>query len=232
VIEKLQELYGGYFSTKIDICKDLKSNNSDIFHCVHHRACEYIFKKEAFLTPFIGGCNGGNCDGVVMVVGEAPSGVNDSGLLIGGMFDNVGKENNSFSVSKSPVHWIRDFVVNKYKVTPFFVDAIKCGANKQKKEKEALLEKRSYNCLKEFLSKEIEILNPKIILCMGGMAFDFTKKAIMTYCSPGHEYNLVNLWHYSYRWMKKDKRNYTGFSNVWRDQINSRSISIKSKGGV
>jgi len=207
----------------------MKSNNPEIFHCVHHKTCGYIFEKEAFLTPFIGGCNGDKCDGTVMVVGEAPSGVNNSGLLIGGMFDNVGKENNSFSVSKSPVHWIRDFVKFRYNVTPFFSDAIKCGVNRQENEKEVLLKKRSDNCLKEFLSKEIEILNPKIILCMGGMAFDFTKKAIKNYCVSGNEYNLVNLWHYSYRWMKADKRNYIGFSNVWMDQINNKSISVKSR---
>ena len=224
VIERLEKLYSSYIDEAFNglmtayKCRDITCHRKI-------SECAVNFEEEAFLSPFMGICNE---KGNILVVGEAPSTVNGAGVLIGGNFEDVGKPGNIFSVNISHVDWIREFVKNKYNTVPFFVDAIKCGINRQKDNNRYKLKLRE-SCVEELLIKEIEILNPIIILCVGGSAYRLTKKAIKRHGNPGSLYNVVPLLHYSQRNNSIHHNKYEIIREIWNKEIALKCVLIKSK---
>jgi len=111
----------------------------------------------------------GDDDTKVMVVAEAPSASGGHSVFISGKFDSFCGE----QTGKSPLQIVKQFVKENYHGTiPYFTDVIKCGVFNQNKENKKILKKRASYCIDQFLLKEIEIINPEIILCFGNTAYN------------------------------------------------------------
>ena len=63
------------------------------------------------------------------------------------------------------------FVERYYKCIPHFTDLMKCGIAKQNREQKRIFEIRKRNCVERYLRDEIRIIDPKVILCIGAMAY-------------------------------------------------------------
>ncbi|MBA7547785.1 hypothetical protein ES705_40221 [subsurface metagenome] len=100
----------------------------------------------------------------IMLIAEAPSASGGYGAHNGGKIENI-EEN-----KKSPLYDLIDFIKNNYHTIPYFTDLIKCGVSKQKNKSK--LRYRKKNCMEKFLMKEINIIKPKIIFCIGKSAYE------------------------------------------------------------
>ena len=183
VINGLEKLYDAIFVFN-DITKRNKANK---FCCVNkvYGKCN-VESIEPIYSLYVGE-EGSN----ILIVGEAPSGVEGDGPIIGGNFSDI-PENNL-----SPIHKLRDFVKDNFggKI-PYFTDLIKCGVVKQE-NKEDKLPLRETRCFEYILKREIEIINPEYIFCVGErsykiliekanvIGFDRNKIKLLThYCHP------------------------------------------------
>jgi len=130
-------------------------------NCMDGRECNRKQECAPCYTPYIG-----DPDTKVIVIGEAPSssGPDVVGAFCGGRFGDIETILGIKSLNKSPIHWIRDFVKERYGSVPYFTDFVKCGVRNQKDRER--LEKRFDKCYETFLLKEIKIVNPDIILVM------------------------------------------------------------------
>jgi uracil-DNA glycosylase family 4 len=161
--------------------------------------------KEACFTPLFG-----DNDTKIMLVAEAPSvRKNNVGSYVGGMLKDVPGKNLSS---------IRDFIKKHYNTTPYFTDLMKCGAEKQTREvKSRIFEIRTENCVKHYLLKEIRIIKPKILICLGWRSFSKLKKVQNEKIIPKN-IKVINLLHYGSQanlpLTSQDKLNY-----IWPVQI-------------
>ncbi len=95
---------------------------------------------------------------------------------------------------KSAINFIKEYDIHKR--NPYFTDLIKCGLEKTR-EKEKLLPRRN-NCIEKFLLKEIKIIQPKLIVCLGGHSHDLLSR----FRKDGRinaDIELIKLHHYSNR---------------------------------
>jgi hypothetical protein len=175
----------------------------DNFYCQNQKDCRVNLAKEATYTPYLGDVNTS-----VMVIAEAPSVTCGKGAYIGGSFSDLEVTN------KSPIHIVRDFCQKNFNTIPYFTDLVKCGIEKQQNKK--LLNIRYKNCIEHFLLKEIQIIEPEYILCIGKTSYDF----MVEYKKNGkikEPIKIFNLLHYSRRAMlplsDKDK-----IDLVWKIQ--------------
>jgi hypothetical protein len=134
----------------------------------------------------------GDEDTKIMLVGEAPSNQGKGKCYFSGNFskyiiDNP-KGNKNFRI-------LYDFFSNNdegnSRPVPYFTDLMKCGVPKQK-DKKGLSKQRITNCTAKFLKKEIEIIKPEKVYCIGKTAYNEVKKL-------GLEKNIeiIYLLHYS-----------------------------------
>ncbi len=141
------------------------SSEMHVFVCKHKDDCKVVRSKHPIWTPALGDANT-----TVMIVGEAPSATEGPGLHFGGLFEDW--ENDP----RSPVVQLRDWVKDRknYGTIPYFTDLAKCGLAKQ--QGKGLLNVRIPKCMAYLLQKEIELVAPKTILCLGNRAYDFVSK--------------------------------------------------------
>lgn len=159
----------------------LKRGMPCIFKCEHQSECEVDIKNEPIWMPAFGD-NGTK----VMIVAEAPSSTGGKGPHIGGYIKDWEKENET--TVNSLFRYVRKF----YNTIPYFTDLMKCGISRQSTEKKnKVFNKRTKYCADKFLIKEIEIITPEVILCVGKRAFD----ALNNY-KDKYNYELIQLIHY------------------------------------
>lgn len=141
--------------------KDIPKN--DEFVCKNWKSCKVnrSFKKQSCVGGYWG-----DEKAKALIVAESPSG---KGIFYGRFF---GKVDNQMDLAM-PQDTFRKFVMKNItnNITPFFTDVVKCGVSGLgKKDKFKTLNKRFIHCSK-YLTKEIKILEPDIIICAGGFAF-------------------------------------------------------------
>jgi len=132
------------------------------FYCPSKEICKVDVNRDPIYTPYLG-----DADSTVMAVAEAPSDAGRfSGPVIGGTFAQLPTsiEDNR----ASPIVWARNFVQFQYGTIPHFTDCVKCGLTRQRRR--SLLLDRFDHCRRRFLSMEIYLLRPSVILCFGRSA--------------------------------------------------------------
>ena len=194
----------------------LKRGMSRQFHCPHSVDCGVFPEKEPIpIWTSYPGDEGTE----VMIVAEAPSNTGGPGVHIAGRFADTEID------PRSPLHILKQFVKDNYGTIPYFADLVKCGLSKQGDNKP--IQNRATNCYEQLLRKEIEIIKPKTILCIGGLAQEFLKKR-QSQGDISRDIALVSLMHYSRRaslpLSNEDKMNI-----IWKKQANKISNSELSK---
>lgn len=131
------------------------------FTCQSQRKCKVNSEHEAIYSPILG-----DSQTRIMIVGEAPSSAGGTGPHIGGCVKDYLKK--GLSENEEPQNALFRFVKKYYKTTPYFTNLMKCGVSQQTKEKKkSVFEIRTKNCAEHFLLKEIEIIDPEVVLCVG-----------------------------------------------------------------
>jgi uracil-DNA glycosylase family 4 len=138
---------------------DILQRGTDLkFRCKNKKSqCCYVKKDDPCWSAMFGDPNT-----KVMIIAEAPSATGGLGPHIGGRINDKSNDERI----KSLVRFVKKF----YKTIPYFTDVVKCGVGRQEKEPKKILIKRKSYCIDRYLLKEINILNPKIILCVGNFA--------------------------------------------------------------
>ncbi len=160
--QRLEKLFGEIFVPETNFRERGKAR---AFNCPDKEDCQVDEAKEPIWSPFFGD---ETC--TIMLVAEAPSlgGKKNAGPHIGGLFDEL-EIRDGYGL-KLLREFAKELGGGK---CPHFTDLMKCGVsaqdNKSKNEKFGC---RRQKCLERFLLREIEIINPKIILCVGKVSFD------------------------------------------------------------
>ncbi|HRH65184.1 MAG TPA: uracil-DNA glycosylase family protein [Bacteroidia bacterium] len=160
---------------------------SAIFKCIHAESCVVDLTKEAAYTGILGDTNTD-----IMIVAESPTTRYGTGCFWGGNINNLLER--SEKNLKSLIQFIINYDEKKRK--PYFTDTIKCGLEKTR-EKEKLSPRKN-NCTQKFLLKEIEIIQPKLIVCLGDHSYKILDR-LKTDNKINHEIDLIKLHHYSNR---------------------------------
>lgn len=209
--DRIFKLFAKYFEAD----DFLKRGKAKAFHCPNERKCSVDKEKEPIHFPYIGYDNTH-----VMIVAEAPSiGRGTGGPYIVGRFDDIDER---LLGKSSPIYAIKTFVKKNYNTVPYFTDLVKCGfANQSSSGKEKILKKRALNCHNKILLREIQIIQPKIILCLGKQSHTLLKE-YKSDKNISSSIKLFYLMHYSRRaslpLSPEDKSNI-----VWEWQIGSSS---------
>ncbi|HHT9120641.1 MAG TPA: uracil-DNA glycosylase family protein [Candidatus Hypogeohydataceae bacterium YC41] len=133
------------------------------FACENKSKCE-VKESEPIWSPAFG------TEGTkVMIVAEAPSAAEGKGPFSGGLVKQWTKK-------IEPYYYALFQFVEEYYSTPYFTDLVKCGVSKQTKEMKKSLKKRISNCVERFLLREIAIIHPRDILCLGKESYCTLKK--------------------------------------------------------
>jgi len=183
--EEIDRLFRKYFETD----NLLKRGTPKTFHCCDEVKCSVNQHEEPIWTPYIG-----DVDTDIMIVAEAPSITGHKGPHIAGQDMGV-----SFLLDKNKrdeglnalKEFVQESIDKKFHRLPYFTDLIKCGVVNQGREEKGKLKKRLPYCTKRFLLKEINIINPRIIICVGNMANDFMEK------NNENNIKIIKLIHYS-----------------------------------
>ncbi len=171
--------------------KNFKTNNfqiqrsiaADSFCCKHEKECKVKKTEEPIWSPSVG-----NKDTPIMIVAEAPSGEGGEGPHIGGLFELRERS------KKSPLYILRQFVKENWGTIPYFTNLVKCGVAKQQHKE--VLNTRATHCFEYFLAREIKIIQPKIILCIGSLSYSSLKK-YQLHNEIDRSIRLIPLMHYS-----------------------------------
>ena len=172
-------------------CDDFFKFGSPIrsFHCDKESECGIDKKKEnePIWSPAFG-----DKKATVMFVAEAPSTTGGMGPHLGGLFRDWPSDSDRIKQGKI-IDFIK-FFTNELNYYPYFTDLVKCGpANSGDKK---TIEKRAQICVELFLLKEIEIINPTHIYCVGRRSYDWLSKYKL-FQSNGNRIELKFLIHYS-----------------------------------
>lgn len=201
------------FAEKLEIKDFLKrtprsKSETIVFACEHKEHCRVNQNKHPIWTPALG-CE----DTKVMITGEAPSKTEGLGIHFGGWFKDW--ENDP----QSPVVPLRYWVEENYGTVPYFTDLAKCGLARQQDKAE--LKVRIPKCVEYLLTKEIEIIKTRTILCVGNTAYDFVRKLKLK-----EEPDVFKLLHWSNRGSLpltiEDKKQI-----IWKWQVSSGSDKEK-----
>lgn len=173
------------FTTEFITDDFFSKGKADDFRCPLIDKCTVNKAEEPIWSPALG-----DEGTTIMIVGEAPSRRKKGGAgpHIGGQFKDW--------TDGEAVHSLLRFVQTHFRTVPYFTDVMKCGvASQTPAHKKAVFEIRTRNCTKRFLFKEIEIIDPKTILCLGKTSF-IALKGAQENGSIKQSINLVNLIHY------------------------------------
>lgn len=164
-----------------------EKQNQVAFKCDCKKNCNVDLTKEAAYTGIIGD---ENTD--VMIVAESPSTRSGKGCYTAGNIDELMKGNDKNLISL--IEFIKNKVSNNY--NPYFTDTIKCGLEKTR-EKEKLNNRLSI-CSEKFLRKEIDIIQPRLIVCLGAHSYNLLSK-LKQEKKIRQNIDLIKLHHYSNR---------------------------------
>lgn len=126
-----------------------------------------------------------------MVIAEAPSASEGQGTYFGGELEKF------LDVSKKSkgLKEVIEFIKEGQGTTPYFTDVYKCGVPRQN-DKSGLNSVRRNKCVDTFLIEEIRIINPKVIFCIGNIAFN-TVLYLKNKQRISKDIRIVKLIHYS-----------------------------------
>ena len=179
-------------------CKSfLERSRADGFTCPKQSQCKVDQKNEPIWSPGIGD------EGTsVMIVAEAPSKKAGLGPHISGLMETFSHE--------EAVNGLLRFVKKHFNTVPYFTDLMKCGVAEQTKQAKLVFRDRTSNCVEHFLLKEIEIIKPLVILCIGASSFYALKQCKET-GKIDENIKIVKLIHYGQQanlpLTKEDKEN-------------------------
>jgi uracil-DNA glycosylase len=204
--QQISELFSEDFK-----CKNFfERGRADMFTCPKQSQCRVDQKKEAIWSPGIGD------EGTqVMIVAEAPSKKGGLGPHISGLIG-------AFSQAEA-VNGLLRFAKKYFNTVPYFTDLMKCGVREQTKQAKHVFRDRTLNCVEHFLLKEIEIIKPHTILCVGASSFAAIKQCKET-GQINKDIEIIKLIHYGRQanlpLTKEDKENI-----IWPLQL--RKISAE-----
>lgn len=206
--ERICTLFARYFEADDLLTQGIARG----FHCPNEADCLVDQYREPIWTPAIGEENTH-----VIIVAEAPSKTGGLGPHIGGCLTS---DSDTMKMSKSPLRILISFVQENYGITPYFTDLVKCGADSK-----ALIKSRASNCFKRFLLKELKIMDPEIVLCVGNLAQSFLVEC-QSRGTISRRMRLISLIHYSRQaglpLSPEDKKNI-----IWKWQIGSHADKEK-----
>lgn len=191
---KLDELKFYFETNFVDFSS---SNPTNDFKCQNILKCDVHLENETACTGRFG-----NPNSEMMVVAEAPSTSGGSGCKVLTPFEE-GFEDKLFVNPKTGkpkpdnfkklIKFLKSINNNMY---PYFTDAVKCGTNHTSNKSK--LTKRKTLCSETFLMAEINILKPKIIICLGSFAREIVEKLQNTN-RINTDINIVQIAHFSNR---------------------------------
>ena len=181
--ERIKELFKEFGTGSW--AEDGKRVNCDSFICSCQESCKVNDQNPKY-TAWLG-----DEDADVMLVAEAPSASNGVGCFFSGKLELYFNDYKNSQGFEDLIQFIR--TQHDFKV-PYFTDVVKCGASKQNAKGE--LSKRITNCSNKFLSREIEIINPKIIYCIGKAAASQIK-ILRVKGKVNKNTKIIELIHYS-----------------------------------
>ena len=180
--EKLFKLFGEVF--KFENNTNLKEKfKVDKFECGCLHKCEVNLEKEASYTAWWG-----EEKSDIMLVAEAPSTAGGEGAFWAGDYESMIDTKGNFNK-------LKEYFEESTDSYPHFTDLIKCGFEKQNDKSK--LKIRVKNCTEKFLLKEIKILNPAIIICVGTQSRDFFETLKEENQSILKNIDIIYLMHYS-----------------------------------
>jgi uracil-DNA glycosylase len=181
------------------------------FNCINmsDSRCN-VTSSEPKYTPFLGSPNT-----TVLAIGDAPSTANGGGGFFGGLFEDI--ENNR----RSPVAWVRDFVREEYGCIPHFTDFAKCGVENQREDGHKL-KPRYKHCASSILRAEIDILQPELILLIGGASRRNYEREI-----TNSTYKTRYLLHYSGQNTPYHHGCYECIKRIWKEQIRDSNTDLR-----
>lgn len=145
-------------------------------------------------------CGGTGSDYRVMFICESPSTSGGTGIF-----------NNEANFNATGADKLFNEYKQKYSLQNCYTtDFVKCGVPNEKPTKEKIK-----NC-SEYLMKEIEIINPKVIIAVGKIAFDLLTEHIHT------KIPIIFMHHYSYiyRWCRNKEDKVSEYDNQFKEIIN------------
>jgi uracil-DNA glycosylase family 4 len=158
---------------------------ADRFKCAQCSVCDVKLDKEASYTPLLG-----DEDAEYMVVAESPSTGQGAGCWLGGLSQNAGSKKKNDNIRRF-FDFIKTQDQGRY---PYFTDVVKCGL--ETTSVKAKLAIRKQRCIDEFLEKEIRIIRPKVIVCLGRFAYTEVQP-VARKVDP--EIRIIPIMHYSNR---------------------------------
>lgn len=169
------------------VCDDFfKFGYPESFHCDKESECGIDQDNEPIWSPALGDENA-----TVMFVGEAPSTTGRAGPHLGGVFRD-------WPDDQGQIIQFRNFFAEELGFMPYFTDLVKCGPKNSGDKK--TIDSRAKKCIELFLLKEIEVLDPDYIYCVGRKSYTYLKKYKLvksTGKSKGKPIELKPLIHYS-----------------------------------
>jgi len=181
IISLLKNEYANF-----DIFPD-KIESIATFKCDCQSKCQVNLSKEASYTPLLG-----DEGSKYMIVAESPSTSQGKGCFLGGRSQNTVPTKRNDNI-KSFLEYVRGINDGKY---PYFTDIVKCGLEQTQSKGKLTFRKR--NCIEKYLIKEIQIVNPQTIICLGSFAYN----EIMTLIKNNKidaSIKVVQIMHYSNR---------------------------------
>jgi uracil-DNA glycosylase family 4 len=186
---QIRKLFSNFECNDVEFFKYDKTHNkfdSRVqFKCKYEGKghCEINREKEPIWSPAFG-----DEKAKVMLVGEAPSTSDGVGPHLGGLFVDW---------NRNPLEF-RDFFARELGYMPYFTDLVKCGPENAKNK--AVVSRRAKYCGKKFLIKEIKIIAPDVIYCVGRESYVWLKDYREEHGlvnSNGKRIKLQQIIHYS-----------------------------------
>lgn len=200
----------------MDVVESIENIKKDVRKCQQSQKCDSMDTR-IYTGEFWGDAS----DRRVMFVGESPSGRPQSVGRIQCKYFKPG-ENINFNYTKADCdfHRMRD---KHGFLNTYLTDMVKCGRRcKPKNNKEWILMLRkclSNGCI-DFIRREIEAINPKVIVTLGDNA-----SALMKVYLPEYQQKFHYVYHYTNRFLKGN----TDKAKKMRDKYEKQYTELRNK---
>lgn len=157
------------------------------FKCKSKIICNVNLLKETCCTPYYG-----DEKSDIMLIAESPSSIYGVGFYLGGYSRNI-KSNKKNDNLEELLKFIVGINGGKYSR---FTDIVKCGMEKSKLKEQLAIRKQP--CMNLYLIREIEIVCPKHIICIGNDSYNEVLK-LQQLKKIDTQIKITKLHHYSNR---------------------------------
>ena len=228
--KKIEELFRDNFCDKYNAKIEDVDSPSQFreFKCKYKKDCDYSKETPTWTASF------GDEKSTVMIIAESPSG--EGGVYCDKISGKWAEDKEKKDEGKRAIIKFAKDQCESNKRWPYFTDFIKCGVAKgtNREDKKENLEKRKDNCFKMFLLKEIGIIKPKKILCIGGSAYEW----LLSYVESGeldkYKDKIIKLTHYSPQarlsLTAEEKKEYVWPYEIKKEKPNKKKLRDKKYG--